>query len=500
MEKDLLVIGGGINGVGIAADAAGRGLSVVLCEMGDLSSGTSSASSKLIHGGLRYLENGDFGLVRESLRERKILSRLAPHLIKQQAFIMPHCPWLRSYWLIRAGLFMYDYLSYDRNMPSSRSLNKQELSQLELKNQYTKALKYYDCTEDDSRLVLHVALLARQHNAEIMTRTKLVKAIRKHDGWLVTLLHNQDLKVFHVKAIVNASGPWVSQVSTDILNVTPKIDLKLVKGSHIIVPKLFSHDNAFIFQNQDGRVVFVIPYMQNFTLIGTTDVVVEDVDQPWTVSPQEVEYLCNITNQFLQQQITPADVVYKYSGIRALHDDSTNPQAAQKISRSHALDIDESEPNAPLISIYGGKITTYRSLAEIVGNQLRKYFPHAGKAWTKNAYLPGGYIPNANIAAFSQHIYKTYASLPRILLQHYINNYGTRVTELLLNIHGIKDLGQHFGANLYQREIDYLVRNEWAVTSEDILWRRGKQGLWLSPAEVANIDNYLKNRTSSKLT
>lgn len=497
MEKDLLVIGGGINGCGIAADAAGRGLSVVLCEMGDLASGTSSASSKLIHGGLRYLENGDFGLVRESLRERKILLRLAPHLIKKQAFVMPHCPGLRPYWIIRAGLFMYDYLFYDRNMPNSQSLTRSELDQLKLKPQYTKAIQYYDCTEDDSRLVVHVALLARQHSAEIMTNTKLVKAVRKNDGWLVTLLHKQDLKVLHVRAIVNASGPWVSQVAKEILQVSPQLTLRLVKGSHIIVPKLFTHQKAFILQNADGRVVFVIPYMQDFTLIGTTDVVLEHIEHPVTVSDEEIQYLCDITNQFLEQQITPKDVLHKYAGIRALHDD--NCAKAQNMSRDYALDINESETNAPLISVYGGKITTYRSLAEHVGNQLCKYFPKAGRAWTKNAYLPGGYLPNGNIDDFIKHICKIYAQLPVPLLQHYINNYGTRTTELLTNSHRISDLGQHFGANLYQREVDFLVRNEWATTVQDILWRRGKQGLWLKDEEVLNLENYLKSRAPSKL-
>lgn len=497
MKKDLLVIGGGINGAGIAADAAGRGLSVVLCEMGDLASGTSSASSKLIHGGLRYLENGDFGLVRESLRERKILLRLAPHLIKKQAFVMPHCPWLRRYWIIRAGLFLYDYLFYDKTMPNSSSLTKDELSRLELKQQYTRALQYYDCTEDDSRLVVHVALLARQHSAEIMTQTKLVKAIRKSDGWLVTLLHKQDLKVLHVKAIVNASGPWVQQVAEQILQVKPQLDLSLVKGSHIIVPKLFTHQKAFILQNSDRRVVFVIPYMQDFTLIGTTEIILNHVEHPVTVSDDEIQYLCDITNQFLTKQITPADVLHKYAGIRALHDHSTN--AARKMSRDYALDINEAEANAPLISVYGGKITTYRSLAEHVGNQLCKYFPKAGKAWTKNAFLPGGYLPNGDIEAFSQYIAKTYAPLPAKLLQHYINNYGARITELLSNSHRISDLGQHFGANLYQREVDFLVRNEWATSVDDILWRRGKQGLWLNTLEVENLGNYLKSSTPSKL-
>lgn len=489
MDKDLLVIGGGINGTGVAADAAGRGLSVVLCEMGDLASGTSSASSKLIHGGLRYLENADFGLVAESLRERKILSRLAPHLIKQQAFVMPHCPWLRPYWVIRTGMFLYDFLAHDRNIPNSRALSSAEVHNLELKQQYQKALQYYDCTEDDSRLVLHVALLARQHGAEILPRTKLVKAVRKKTGWLVSLLHEQDLKVYNVKAIVNTSGPWVQQVATELLNITPQHTVRLVKGSHIVVPRLFDHDKAFILQNKDMRVVFVIPYMQDFTLIGTTDVLLYHIEHPVTVSNEEISYLCEITNQFLQQTISPNDIVYKYAGIRALHDQQDTH--ISKLSRDFALDINEDEPNAPVISVFGGKITTYRNLAEQIGNQLLKYFPKAGQAWTKKAYLPGGYFPNDDVISFTKHIHKNYAPIPPQLLSHYINTYGTRIVEVLMNSHRVSDLGQHFGANLYQREIDYLVQNEWAVTAEDILWRRGKQGLFLSAEEVKKLEDYL---------
>lgn len=495
MNKDILVIGGGINGVGVAADAAGRGLSVVLCEMGDLASATSSASSKLIHGGLRYLENGDIGLVWESLQERRILKHNAPHLVHPQPFVMPHCPWLRPYWLIRCGLFVYDILAHDPSMPRSRALNTQELAPLGLKSEYTRALQYYDCTEDDSRLVLHVALLAKQHGVDILTRTKLVKAVRKADGWVVTLLKGQDLKVYNVKAIVNASGPWVQQVATEILQITPKHNVRLVKGSHIVVPKIGAHDKAFILQNQDGRVIFVIPYQQDFTLIGTTEIVLQSIEQPVSVSSAEIEYLCAISNQFLQSQITPQDVVYQYAGMRPLHDSANTP--ASKISRDYVLDLDLTEPNAPVLSIFGGKITTYRNLAANVCEQLRASFPQMGKAWTKQAYLPGGYFPHDDVTAFSEHIIKTYAPIPKGLLQHYVYNYGTRAVELLMNSHSISDLGMHFGANLYQREVDYLVQHEWAKTAEDILWRRGKQGLWFTPEQTQNLANYLSRTVAS---
>ncbi len=494
MDKDLLVIGGGINGLGIAADAAGRGLSVVLCETGDLASATSSASSKLIHGGLRYLENAEFGLVRESLRERRILLHLAPHLIKPQAFVMPHSPNLRPYWLIRLGLYLYDFLSMDSKIPRSRSLSKDEVASLELKTNYKKALEYFDCTEDDSRLALHVAMLARQHGAEILPRTKLVKAIRKDDSWLVTLVHDQDMKVYNVKAIINTAGPWVQQIAQEILHIEPKFKLTLVKGSHIVVPRLFKHDRAFILQNADQRVVFVIPYLKDFTLIGTTDVELNNIEYPTKISVTEIEYLCNSVNQYLQQQITATDVVWDYSGIRSLHE-STQTKAS-KLSRDYVIDIN-TDTAAPVISICGGKITTYRSLAEHVVNLLGKFFPRMGKPWTKQAYLPGGYFPNDNVLAFTKHCFSTYPHLPRPLIQHYVDTYGTRCVELLMHTHNVAHLGQHFGGLLYQREVDYLVRNEWALHAEDILWRRGKQGMWLNTAQAEKLEKYLQQRVGS---
>jgi len=490
MNKDLLVIGGGINGVGTAADAAGRGLSVVLCEMGDLASGTSSASSKLINGGLRYLENKEFKLVRESLSERRILSRLAPHLIKAQAFVLPHCPWLRSYWLIRIGLFIYDHLAPDANIPKSRALNKDELASLELQQQYTRALQYYDCTEDDSRLTLHVALLAQQHGAEILTHTKLVKAVRKADGWLVTLAKGNELKVYNVKAIVNTAGPWVQTVANDILNIQTTHKIRLVKGSHIIVPKLFSHNKAFILQNKDGRIIFLIPYCDDFTLIGTTDILLDHIEQPVTVSNQEIDYLCNVTNEFVQKPISTKDVIYKYAGIRPLYDDQH--QSASKITRDFVMDINEEILQAPVISVFGGKITTYRNLAEQVCDKLNKYFPKATKAWTKEAYLPGGYFLNNDLPSFTRYIFAAYSSLPTKLLAHYIHNYGTRCADLLREVHNVSDLGRHFGALLYQLEVDFLIENEWATCAEDVLWRRGKMGLWFKESEVRTLETYIR--------
>lgn len=490
MDKDLLVIGGGINGVGTAVDAAGRGLSTVLCESNDLSSGTSSNSSKMIHGGLRYLAYGELGLVYESLRERRILSRLAPHLIKPQSFVMPSCDWSTPFWLLRAGLFIYDHLAHDTNMPASKILNLQELASLELKPQCKKALEYYDCITDDSRLVIDLAVLAKQHGAEILSRAKLVKALRKDSGWIVTLLHKQDLKVFNVKAIVNASGPWIEQVNTDILDIPSKVGLRLVKGSHIIVRRIFKHKHALILQNKDGRVVFIMPYQDNFTLIGTTDILLDSLEEHPAISTEEIKYLCDVTNQFLQHEITEKEIIHQYSGIRALHGSESTP--AKKMSRDYVLDINDSNGNTPVICIYGGKITTYRHLAEKVVDNLKKYFPNLGKPWTTKAYLPGGYFPHNDLQGFIQHMLTVHARLPQNLILHYVNTYGTRSIELLMNAQSISDLGKHFGGLLYQREVDYLVEQEWALTAEDILWRRGKQGLWFSPIEVQDLEDYLK--------
>lgn len=493
MDKDLLVIGGGINGVGIAADAAGRGLNVVLCEMGDLAHGTSSASSKLIHGGLRYLENYEFGLVRESLRERKLLAHNAPHLVHPQPFVLPHSNLVRPMWMLRTGMWLYDHLAFDSHIPHSRVLKPQEITNLHLKLQYTRALQYYDCTADDSRLVLHVALLARQHGVDILTHTKLVKAIRKDNGWMVSLLRNNDLQVINVKAIVNAAGPWVSHVAADILDLKPKYNLRLVQGSHIVVPKLYDHKQAFVLQNEDGRVVFIIPYYNDFTLIGTTDVLLSELPDSWQASSKEIEYLCATANQYLQHNITPEDVVYSFAGIRALHADAEIE--AKKMTRDYALDIDDSNSNAPAISVFGGKLTTYRSLSETLVNSLQKYFPNLGKPWTARAYLPGGYFPSDDLNAFTRHICKNYAPIPEKLLRHYIDTYGTRCVEVLMNSHNISDLGKYFGGSLFKREVDYLVQHEWARTAEDILWRRGKQGLWFNPEQVADLESYLKSIT-----
>lgn len=494
MDHDLLVIGGGINGVGVAADAAGRGLRVILCEMGDLANATSSASSKLIHGGIRYLETYEFKLVRESLRERRILRALAPHLIHIQPFVLPHCPGLRPYWLIRLGLFMYDHLAYDPGMPSSCALDANEVASLQLNPQFKRALQYYDCTEDDSRLVLHVALLAQQHGAKILTHTKLTSAQRTDSGWNVILQQNnadnsqQQIKL-HVKAIVNAAGPWVEQVANQILHIETQHRVKLDKGSHIIVPKLFTHDEAFILQNSDGRVVFLIPYLREFTLIGTTDIPLKEIEFPTKISHDEIKYLCDTVNQFSARKITPHDVVHSYSGIRPLFDD--HAKKVSKVTRDYVIDVDDTIATAPVFSIFGGKITTYRHLAEALCNSLKTYFPQCGDAWTEAAILPGGDFPDGDVDSFKLQLIAHYPYVDPKVLMHYVNNYGTRALQILESVNSTKDLGVHFGALLYQVEVDYLVKHEWARSSEDILWRRGKMGMWFDDEQTTKLETYL---------
>lgn len=483
MDADLLVIGGGINGVGTAADAAGRGLSVILCEKGDLASGTSSASSNLIHGGLRYLEHGQFGLVRQALHERNLLSKHASHLITAQPFLLPMSPEIRKPWLLRLGLKIYDFLAWDSQLPKSSSIVIKDLG---LQAQYHHALKYYDCKVDDSRLVLHVALQAHEHGAHIFTRTEIIAAERTPKHWIVKLKNGNEIRDYVVKAIVNAAGPSAQQIANNILHVHTEHKIRLIKGTHILVPKLFDHNEALVLQNNDQRTIFVIPYMDKFSLIGTTEVLVDDPKDP-VASEEEIEYLCNAVNKFILNPIKKVDIVHVYAGIRPLYNDDN--QDPSKNSREFVIDIDDKQ--APLITLFGGKLTTYRHTSEQICNTLQKNLPKCGAPWTDTAYLPGGHFPNNDQDMFKKHIKNIYTHLPQDLLQHYLNNYGTRITNLLMNVHSQANLGEHFGGFLYKREVDFLMQHEWARTAEDILWRRGKQGLFLDDQQVSRLSQYL---------
>lgn len=477
---DLLVIGGGINGVGIANDAAGRGLRVALCEQNDLASGTSCKSSKLIHGGIRYLENYEFRLVRNALREREILLRKAPHIIKPLEFIMPHSVHTRPAWLIRLGLFFYDHLAKHYRLPSSHRISlKNHMAGKPLKSDFKTGFSYYDCFADDARLVILNAMQAKELGAHIFTRTQLVAAKRETDHWLVTLKNNRDAstQILQTRILINAAGPWAETVIKQNLQLKPKTHLALVKGSHIVIPKLYSGNFAYILQNPDKRVVFVIPFQEHYSLIGTTDLPYSGDPKDVVISESEIDYLCATVNQYFKNPISKNGIIWTYAGVRPLKaNDSEN---LADISRDYYLELDQPASQAVLLNIFGGKLTGYRELSEHALKLLQPFFPELGASWTANQTLPGGDIDTNNFADFIIQLQNQYPWLPQHLLTHYANNYGTRIHQLLQNVGNVSELGKDYGAGLYQVEIDYLKANEWAETMDDILWRRTKLGLKL---------------------
>lgn len=495
MEKittDILVIGGGINGTGIASDAAGRGLSVVLCEKGDLACATSSWSTKLIHGGLRYLENYEFKMVRESLLEREILLKKAPHLIHPLQFILPHASHLRPVWMIRMGLFLYDHLGKRVTLPSSKKINlKNSIYGEPLKDELTKGFSYYDCRTDDARLVALNAISAKNNGARILTHVRCEEAKRENNVWSIQLkdLKKDKLIEVNASAIVNATGAWVVDVLENNIGITSPINIDLVQGSHIIVSKLFQGDHAYILQNKDNRIVFAIPYQEKFTLIGTTDVKFEGDPSKPTISNEEINYLCSTINTYFKTNISKNDIVWTYSGVRALHDgDEKNPA---KISRDYQLVIDDERGKMPILSVFGGKITTFRTLSEHAMEKLRPYFPNMGPAWTKEKPLPGGNLEGLSLEAFIEKLKNQFPWLSESIIKRYANNYGSLTYELLNDAKSIDELGKHFGHGLYEKEIEYLKRKEWARTSEDILWRRSKLGLFLNEKEQQSLKEYM---------
>ncbi|MBB72512.1 MAG: glycerol-3-phosphate dehydrogenase [Legionellales bacterium] len=461
-DYDVCVIGGGINGVGIATDAAGRGLNVVLCEQGDLGNYTSSSSTKLIHGGLRYLEHYEFRLVREALREREVLLKRAPHIIWPLAFLLPHHKGLRPYWLIRLGLFLYDHLAKRKRLPASRGVKLQGSG---LQEHYQRGFEYYDCWVDDARLVVLNAMLAREKGARILPRHKCIKAERFAEHWQVTLLdiiNNQEIS-FSCRCLVNAAGPWVNHCITHLLEEKPPQSIRLVKGSHIVVKKFFPGDKAFILQNTDNRVVFAIPYEGEFALIGTTDEDHQGDIKNLQISQPEIDYLLATANNYFQQTLTQDAIVWSYAGVRPLHGDGS--EKPEDITRDYQLEWQWGHQQAALLSIYGGKITTYRKLAELACELLRDVFPNMGQPWTKDALLPG-----------AKPLGK-YPWLPDTLYQRYQRTYGSLAEIFLAGKASVDELGEHHGHGLYQAEVDYLREHEWAMTEEDILWRRTKLGL-----------------------
>lgn len=488
---DLFVIGGGINGTAIAADASGRGLAVTLCEKGDLAAGTSSASTKLIHGGLRYLELYEFNLVRHALHECDVLMKRAPNLIRPLEFILPHEKHQRSFWLIRLGLFLYDHLAKRHLLPHSRVLNlKKNKRGKVLKAPFKKGFSYYDCFTDDSRLVILNALAAKERDAKILTHTHFISACRKNSYWEIQLKNVTSGKEFfyYAKALINAAGPWVNEVQQHIQSSHLKMNIELVKGSHIILPKLYDGDFAYILQNADHRIVFAIPYQHDFTLAGTTDVAYDENLNDVVISENEKNYLCHVINYYFKKNISPLDIVSTYSGVRCLQ--GSNEENLSEITRDYKL-LFETEDQLPLLSVIGGKLTTHRILAEDALNQLQAFFPEACGPWTASTPLPGCGFENQDFTAFYLKLRNDYDWVPENILSRYAKNYGNNTYRLLNGAKNLADLGKEFTAGLYQKEIEYLIQYEWAETAEDILWRRTKLGLYFSEKEVKKLNDWL---------
>jgi len=489
---DLLVIGGGINGAGIARDAAGRGLKVVLVEKDDLAAHTSSSSSKLIHGGLRYLEHYEFRLVAEALAEREVLLRVARHLVWPARFVMPHVPELRPRWMIRAGLFLYDHLARRASLPGSQSVRLDAPPYNSgLKPAFKHGFIYSDCRADDARLVVINAMDARARGAEILTCTECLAAQRDGDGWRARFSGGRELRA---RAIVNAAGPWVKRVLNERLKQPSRDEVKLVKGSHIVLPQLYAGDHAFILQNDDRRVVFMIPYGDHHTLVGTTDLPFDGDAGAADATDAEVEYLCRAAGRYLARPVDAAAVVWRYAGVRPLYDDGTADPSA--VTRDYTLRVDADAGAAPVLSVYGGKITTYRRLAEHALRDLAPYFPGMKGDWTADESLAGGNFGGVEREEARDNFFARYHLLPQAQLRGIFRRHGMLAYDVLGDAREIAALGEYFGGGLYAREVDYFVEREWARGWEDVLWRRTKTGLHLSLEQRARLAAYLAKRVS----
>jgi glycerol-3-phosphate dehydrogenase len=480
---DLLVIGGGINGAGIARDAAGRGLKVILCEKDDLAEGCSSRSGKLVHGGLRYLEYYEFRLVREALIEREVLLNAASHIIWPMRFVLPHSPQDRPAWLVRLGLFLYDHLGGRKKLPGTRALDlRRDPEGAPILDQYTKGFEYSDCWVDDARLVVINAIGAKEKGAEVLTRTAFIGARREGGAWSVELRdqRNGAVRPVRAKVIVNAAGPWVQEVLNQVADAEHRRKVRLVKGSHIIVRKFWEGRQAYLVQNHDKRVIFINPYEGDLALIGTTDIAYEGRPEDVAADETEVEYLMAAVNRYFKEKLRREDVIQTFSGVRPLFDDGKgNPSA---VTRDYVFDLDETG-GAPLLNVFGGKITTFRELAERGLRRIAQFFPNMGGDWTATAPLPGGEIRDADFVQFAEELKTAYPWMPRDLLYHYARTYGARTDRVVGGATSVAGLGRHFGAQLYEAEVRYLVANEWAQTPEDVLHRRTKQELHMSPEE-----------------
>ncbi|WP_376099103.1 glycerol-3-phosphate dehydrogenase [Roseomonas sp. CCTCC AB2023176] len=479
-DTDLLVIGGGANGCGIARDAQGRGLRVTLVERGDLAEATSSSSSKLIHGGLRYLEYYEFRLVREALAEREVLLSIAPHIVWPLRFVLPHRPEMRPRLMIRAGLFLYDHLARRKSLPGSEALDFRTAPQgAPLNPHLTNGFAYSDCWVEDSRLVLLNARDAALRGATVLTRTSFVSAHRGADHWTVTLRAADGTeRTLTARAIANAAGPWV-MAATDATGTTVQGRVRLIRGSHIVVPAIYEGEWAYTFQNDDRRVVFAIPYEERFTLIGTTDVPHDPDAGPPTCTPDEAAYLCQAVDRQFRRQITPDDIAWTYSGVRPLHDDgSDNPSA---VTRDYTLALDTRGP--PLLTVLGGKITTYRKLAEDAVDQVGRALGRPGTSWTGTAALPGGDLGGLSRDAFHEEMGRKHPWLPRDLLNRLVRTHGGELDRVLDGARSLDDLGGDLGGGITARELAWMREHEWVATPDDVLWRRTKRGLHMAPVE-----------------
>lgn len=497
---DILVIGGGVNGCGIARDAAGRGYSVFLAEMNDLASGTSSGSTKLIHGGLRYLEHYEFRLVREALAEREVLWANAPHIIWPLRFVLPHHRGLRPAWLLRLGLFLYDHIGGRKALPRTRVIDlRQDVAGTPLKADYIRAFEYSDCWVDDARLVVLNARDAADRGAQIATRTKVVGVERAGEHWKVALRDemsgaNRDIRC---RLLVNAAGPWVDEVLRATSGRNDIHHLRLVQGSHIVVRRLFEHDRCYIFQNADGRIIFAIPYEEDFTLIGTTDQDYRGEPIAARISPAEIDYLCAAVSGYFRQPISREDIVWTYSAVRSLYDDGTS--AAQEATRDYVLKIDGEAGDPRIINVFGGKITTYRRLAEAALDHVEDILGKRGKAWTSSAALPGGDFPFAGFGDLVTDLAARYPGIGQKLLHRLARHYGTRARLILGQARTETELGRAFGAGLSEAELRYLVNEEWAMTAEDVLWRRSKLGLQMSAEEISALEAWLASELGPRV-
>lgn len=486
---DIFIIGGGINGTGIANDAAGRGLSVGLCEQADLASATSSASSKLIHGGLRYLEHKEFRLVREALHEREVLLGKAPHIIWPMRFILPHRSHLRPAWMLRAGLFLYDHLSHRDSLPGSKSLRFDEAGPL--KPDIKRGFEYSDCWVDDARLVVLNALQAQQNDAEILPRTRCTRAVEKEGHWEITLEDTRTGRTLtrHARMLVNAAGPWVASFISGNTERRSRYGINMIKGSHIVTRRINRDERAYILQNEDKRIVFVLPWQGDFSLIGTTDKNFDGDPSRITISEEETDYLLEVVNSHFKEQLSRDDVVTSYSGVRPLCDDESDDPSA--MTRDYTLSMDDS--GAPMLSVFGGKITTFRRLSESALEKMAPWFPEMGKPWTDKSRLPGGDIESRE--KYAADLVRRYPFVGEARAMRFASSYGTLCERFLEKAESEDALGEDFGGGLTRAEVDYLIDREWASQAEDILWRRTKMDMRLDQAQRDRLAEYVVERT-----